>query len=116
MTTEDTSLRIAPNHVVSLRYSLKNSQGEILESNWNTAPVRYLYGTGHIHPELEAALVGLKAGDEKSVSLTKAHYPELDDDFIFEIVIDEVRPATEAEQQRGYAFPATNNDGGLSYF
>lgn len=80
-------MQIANNTLVSIRYSMKNSRGEVLENILEGAPVSYLHGTGHILPSLEANLAGLEAGDKKSIFITKdPGYPDIDDDFYFEVI------------------------------
>ncbi len=81
--------------VVSLRYIMKNAAGEILEDNMGAAPVQYLHGSGKILPSLESSLHGLKAGDRKVVSLKTGE--DLTTDFTFDVIVDDVRMASEDE-------------------
>ncbi len=53
--------------VVDLVYSLKNSEGEILDESDAKDPFTYLHGSQQIVPGLESALEGLKVGDKKQV-------------------------------------------------
>jgi FKBP-type peptidyl-prolyl cis-trans isomerase SlyD len=99
-------MNIAKNSVVSIRYIMKNSKGEILENTMSNDPVSYLHGSTGILPLLQAQLEGLKAGDKKVVYLTAA--PGLtSEDFIFEVIIDEVRNALKEEILLGYPVTAT---------
>jgi len=50
--------------VVSIDYTLKNSNGEVLDSSEGREPLPYLHGAGNIIPGLEAALDGKSAGDQ----------------------------------------------------
>jgi FKBP-type peptidyl-prolyl cis-trans isomerase 2 len=85
---------------------MKNSKGEVLEDNLGKDCKQYLHGTGNILPALEANLAGLKAGDKKFVYISKQDgINDLDDDFSFEVIIDNVRAATEEELQRGSPIP-----------
>lgn len=79
--------------MVSIRYTMKNSRGEVLENTMEGPPVNYLHGGGLILPWLENLLAGMKAGETKSVFLPEAEHDGLDDDFYIDLVIDEVRPA-----------------------
>ncbi|MDR3606953.1 MAG: peptidylprolyl isomerase [Oligoflexia bacterium] len=53
--------------VVELKYSLKNTKGEILDQADANDPFSYLHGAEQIVPGLESALEGLKVGDKKDV-------------------------------------------------
>jgi FKBP-type peptidyl-prolyl cis-trans isomerase SlyD len=56
--------------VVDLSYSLKDSNGQVLDRADPGAPFTYLHGAGPIVPGLENALDGLKAGDKKAVTVS----------------------------------------------
>src|SRR5258706_3023416 len=94
-------MKIAKNSVASIRYIMKNDLGEILENTMDYDPVSYLHGSPGIQSLLQAQLEGLKAGDKKIVHLTKAS-GLADDDFIFEVIVDEVRAALKEEILLGY--------------
>jgi len=65
--------------VVDLGYVLKNSKGETLDQTAPQEPFSYLHGTQQIVPGLENALVGLKTGDKKKVTVTPEEgYGDLD--------------------------------------
>ena len=92
---------IAKNSIVSIRYIMKNSKEVVLENTMNHLPVSYLQGSPGILPLLQAQLEGLKAGDKKVVFLTAAS-GLTNEDFIFEVIIDEVRVASKEEILLGY--------------
>jgi FKBP-type peptidyl-prolyl cis-trans isomerase SlyD len=56
-------MQIKPNTVASLRYTLKNSQGELLDQADSTHPFIYLHGANNIVAGLESRLVGKQAND-----------------------------------------------------
>lgn len=65
--------------VVNLAYTLKNSEGDVLDQATGTDPFTYLHGAQQIVPGLESALSGLKSGDKKSVKIAPADgYGEVD--------------------------------------
>ena len=97
-------MEIAQKTVVSLRYIMKNSEGEEIENTFAGPAVQYVHGAGKILPELETQLNGLKKGDKKSITL------ELPDTFHFEVEIDDIRVATIEEIAAGK--PLTINDCG----
>lgn len=95
-------MQIAEKTVVALRYTMKNCQGEVLEDILNSAPVKYLHGSGNILPQLEELLYGLEPGSVKSLSFCERGSAQSTiETFHFDVVIDEVRPATDEELQLG---------------
>jgi FKBP-type peptidyl-prolyl cis-trans isomerase SlyD len=94
-------MQITKNSVVSLRYIMKNGKGIVLEDTMNNDPVSYLHGSTGILALLQAQLEGLKTGDKKIVYLTAAS-GLTDEDFIFEVMVDEVRVALKEEVLLGY--------------
>ncbi|MDH3411942.1 MAG: peptidylprolyl isomerase [Gammaproteobacteria bacterium] len=58
---------IAGQKVVSIHYTLTNSDGQVLQESTAGEPLSYLHGTGNIIPGLEAALSGKSAGDKLNV-------------------------------------------------
>lgn len=92
------------NHtVVSLRYIMKTEGGEVMEDNREGDAVQYVHGCNNILPALEAALAGLKAGEQKMISLNDK---QLNGTLYFDILIDNVRPATPDEIEN--KLPAKN--------
>ena len=55
---------IGDNSVVSINYTLKDDDGEILDQSPEGEPMVYLHGVGGIIPGLEAELTGKVAGGE----------------------------------------------------
>ncbi len=94
-------MQIEETKVASIRYIMKNSKNVILENTMNGSPVSYLHGSPGIQPALQAQLEGLKAGDKKVVQL-KAEQGLSDEDFIFDIIIDDAREALKEEVVQGY--------------
>lgn len=89
-------MQIQDKAMVSLRYVMKNMAGEIVEENMHGKPVQYLHGSGKILPSLESSLYRLEAGDKKSIRL-KVNEMSAHDDFTLDVIIDEVREASEDE-------------------
>lgn len=77
--------------VVSFHYTLKDSEGTVLESSHGDDPMSYLEGVGQIIPGLERALEGLKTGDKKSVNVPAADgYGEFDEALVVEVPRDAI--------------------------
>ncbi|MFI5139639.1 MAG: hypothetical protein ACHQIM_17595 [Sphingobacteriales bacterium] len=88
------------NRIVSLRYTVKNNQGEVLEDIMAGDPVDYLHGSGSILPALESGVEGLQAGDIKLIVLND-DTADSGESYFIDVVIDNIREATIAELQNG---------------
>ena len=95
-------MQIENNRVVFIRYLMKNQAGEILEDTLSRDPIGFLQGSATIHSDLQKQLNGYKVGDKPRVSLTLSAH----EDFVFDVIIDAVREATEAEIMLGYPLQA----------
>ena len=62
-------MQIEQNSVVTLHYTLKNNDGNIIDQS-DDGSFLYLHGAMNIIPGLENALAGKSAGDEFSVSVS----------------------------------------------
>lgn len=60
---------VEKNRVVTLHYTLRDEQGQVLEASAGRAPLSYLHGKGNIIPGLEQALAGKGAGDQIDVTV-----------------------------------------------
>tara|TARA_R110002074_G_C12212860_1_gene636463 strand:+ start:229 stop:699 length:471 start_codon:yes stop_codon:yes gene_type:complete len=66
------SLMIGDKMVVSMHYTLTDSEGTVLDSSEGTDPLSYLHGAGNIIPGLEKALVGKVVDDALQVEVSPA--------------------------------------------
>lgn len=95
-------MKVQEKTVVSIRYKMENSKGEILEDILDGLPISYLHGKGSILPSLEQELTGLNEGEEKEIFLSKENgFQDLDDEFHILVVVDKVRYASEEELEKG---------------
>ncbi len=62
-------MQIAKNAVVAIDYTLRDTDGEVLDASPEGQPLQYLHGAGNIIPGLEKALEGKSAGDDVDVSI-----------------------------------------------
>ena len=60
-------MKIKKKSIVILHYSLSNSEGKLLETTYNGPPAQFVCGTGLFMPGFEDELIGLKAGDKKTI-------------------------------------------------
>jgi FKBP-type peptidyl-prolyl cis-trans isomerase SlyD len=63
-------VQIQPKSVVTIEYTLKDDQGEVLDKSEGRGPLVYMHGVGNLVPGLEKALEGKSAGDSLEVSLS----------------------------------------------
>ena len=57
---------------VTLHFSLALENGEIVDSNYDKKPAKFTLGDGNLLPGFEQKLVGLKAGDQRELTLPPA--------------------------------------------
>ncbi len=101
---------IEKNKVISISYSLKDTQGEELDRADIDKPLEYLHGSGNIVPGLENALEGLKVGDKKEVTVEpKDGYGEIMTDLKMEL--DRKAFPTDQKIATGMQFMAELADG-----
>jgi FKBP-type peptidyl-prolyl cis-trans isomerase SlyD len=62
-------MQVAKNAVVTIDYTLKNAQGEVIDTSVGKQALPYLHGAGNLIPGLEKALEGKKAGDHINVTI-----------------------------------------------
>jgi FKBP-type peptidyl-prolyl cis-trans isomerase SlyD len=60
-------MKISDGKAVQIDYTLKDDEGQVLDSSEGRQPLAYLHGAGNIIPGLEEALEGKDAGDTLSV-------------------------------------------------
>jgi FKBP-type peptidyl-prolyl cis-trans isomerase SlyD len=67
------ALKVADDVVVSLDYTLRLDNDEIVDSSADRGPLKFLQGRGQIIPGLEQALYGMAVNDEKDVRVAPAN-------------------------------------------
>lgn len=69
-------------NIIGFHYTLKNAEGQLIDTSEGQAPLLVLVGSGHIIPALEEELVKMKVGDKKDVEIKAADgYGEAVDDL-----------------------------------
>jgi FKBP-type peptidyl-prolyl cis-trans isomerase SlyD len=63
-------MQIANNSVVSIEYTLRDDEGNVLDTSEGREALSYLHGAGNIILGLENALSGKKTGEELSVKVS----------------------------------------------
>jgi len=105
-------MQIQKDKVVTIDYTLKNDDGEIIDSSNDGEPLAYIHNSGHIIPGLESALDGKKAGESVSVRVPPEDGYGLRDDALTQVM---PRAAFEGVDniEVGMQFHAEGVDGGM---
>ncbi|HIQ50567.1 MAG TPA: peptidylprolyl isomerase [Nautiliaceae bacterium] len=69
--------------VFSIEYTVKNSKGEVVDSNKGGAPLKFIEGKGEIIPGLEKEVLKMEEGEEKKI-VVKANeaYGERNEEWV----------------------------------
>jgi FKBP-type peptidyl-prolyl cis-trans isomerase SlyD len=105
-------MKIQPNAFVSLDYTLRDEDGEVLDESGGEGgqPIDYVHGYGMLVPGLEAALSGLEMGDEREIVVSAEEgYGEHDEDLVLEVERSEFPDPAKVEP--GDEFFAESPDG-----
>jgi FKBP-type peptidyl-prolyl cis-trans isomerase SlyD len=103
------SMKIEPNSVVTLHYTLKDNDGNVIDQS-DDGSFLYLHGAMNIVPGLESALAVKSAGDEFSVAVSPEEgYGKKDPGRIQEVPKEMFQDAGEIEV--GLQFHAQSPDG-----
>ncbi len=89
----DTKLTVADGQVVSLDYTLRLDDGQVIDTTTGQESLEFLQGSGQIIPGLEQALYGMAVGDEKEVELAPADGYGEKNPNAFEIVPRDIFPS-----------------------
>jgi len=100
------TILIANNCVVSIHYTLKDDNGELLDTSRDSQPLTYLHGAGNLIPGLESELAGKTAGASFNVSIPPDQAYGVYREELVQIVpldmfkgVDEVKPGMQFETQ-----------------
>lgn len=102
-------MQIADNHVVTIHYSVKTTDGDIIDSSENAEPLAFIQGSNFMIVGVEEALYDRKAGDkfELEVPPEKA-YGERQEQLIQEVPVSMFEGM---DVDVGMSFRATTDQG-----
>lgn len=99
--------------VVSIAYTLRLTDGEVVDSSEADEPLEYLHGASNIIPGLERALTGMRVGENKQVRVAPADgYGEYDPEEVEEV--DRAELPTDLPLQVGMVLEIDDEDGYVS--
>jgi len=103
-------MTIAKNKVVSIHYTLKNDQNEIMDSSAGNEPLAYIHGHGYLIPGLENELNNKTIGDKfSSKILPEEGYGLRDDSLVHKVAKANFKG--DGEVQAGMQVKVETNDG-----
>lgn len=100
-------MQISKNKVAAIHYTLKNNQGEVLDSSDGRDPLYYLHGAGNLIIGMEEGLEGKNTGDKFVLKISPDKgYGQLDPDMIQKVPrsafgSQEVRPGMKFSTNQG---------------
>ncbi len=98
------------NKVITFNYTLKDEQGNILDSTGSSGPFSFLSGNQQILPKLEAALDGMLLGSKKNIKICAADaYGEYNELAVQQV--DRSNFPEDTDLQPGMQFFANSPDG-----
>ena len=103
-------MKISKDRIVSIDYTLKDVNGEVIDTSDGRAPLDYIHGSGSIIQGLENALEGKAVGDELTVTISPEEAYGLRDDSLAQSV-DRKIFETEEDLQVGMQFQAPSEQG-----
>ncbi|MDQ2068706.1 FKBP-type peptidyl-prolyl cis-trans isomerase [Natronospira bacteriovora] len=103
-------MEVANKRVVEIDYTLKDAEGNVLDSSEGREPLAFVHGTQSIIPGLEKAIEGWNEGQEGAVTVEPAEgYGERNDELQQEVPRDIFQADTEIEP--GMRFQAVGEQG-----
>ena len=105
-------MQITKNAVAAIEYTLKNDDGEVLDTSVGRPPLAYVHGIGSLVPGLESELEGKTAGDKLEVRVAPEDgYGPRHEAMVQTVPRDRLPP--EPEPQAGMQFQAQTEQGPL---
>ena len=107
-------MKIEPNSVVTIHYTLTGEDGEVIDSSIGAEPLVYLADVGNIIPGLDGALMGLEVGATKQVTVPPEDgYGAYEDDLVQKLPTEMFGGIDTIEV--GMSFEAQGEEGEVRY-
>lgn len=105
-------MTITQNKVVSMHYTLKDEQGNVLDSSEGRDPLAYIQGIGNIIPGLESQLEGKAKGDKvNAVVEPKDGYGERSDEMLHKVPLSGFQSEGDESLTAGMQVQVETNQG-----
>jgi FKBP-type peptidyl-prolyl cis-trans isomerase SlyD len=100
-------MQIGKNKVVSIHYTLRDNEGQILDSSEGGAPLTYIQGIGNLIPGMEEGLEGHSAGEKINIKVSpEKGYGVRNNELIQQVPLSafggqDVKPGMQFQAQSG---------------
>ena len=102
-------MQIADNHVVTLHYTVKTKDGDIIDESESSEPLAFIQGSNYMIVGLEDALYGKQKGDKFDLTIEPEQaYGHRQDQLVQEVPADMF---TDMEVEVGMSFRANTEQG-----
>lgn len=96
--------------VVSIDFTLTDSDDQVIDSSEGREPLAYLHGQGQILPKLEEAIEGKTQGEQVQITLSPEEgYGERDENLVAQVPVSQFEGVDEISP--GMQFQAETEDG-----
>jgi peptidylprolyl isomerase len=104
----------SPGDTVRVHYVGKTSEGAVFDSSEGSDPFEFTLGTKAVIPGFEDAILGMKVGDTKTISIPpdQAYGPHLDDAIV---EMERARLPADPEPQPGMTYKGQTPNGPITF-
>lgn len=93
---------------VSIMYTVKDTEGNLIDSNEGKAPLEFTVANKEVIPGLEKRMMGMKSGESKHISIpAEEAYGKHEDQFVMEVPLEQLPEGVQA----GTMLMATGQNG-----
>ncbi|HLT73012.1 MAG TPA: peptidylprolyl isomerase [Cyclobacteriaceae bacterium] len=106
-------MQIAKHKVAAIHYTLRDNDGNVLDSSEGRDPLYYIQGVGNLIPGMEEGLEGKQSGEKLDIKVAPAKgYGELNPQLVQQVPLDafsgqEVKPGMRFSTNRGETVTVT---------
>lgn len=103
-------MTVEKDKVVSIHYTLKGDDGNVIDTSEGREPLEYVHGHGSLLPKFEDSILGKNPGDKFTCDLSaKDGYGEYDESLVSDVPRDQFE--TDMQIEEGMAFQAMTDAG-----
>lgn len=97
--TNESSKTVQDDAIVTINYTLRLDDGEVIDTSEGRDPLQYIQGKGQIVPGLERELYGMNVGDEKAVTVSAEEgYGDYDEERLQRVPLETFPDDMELEE------------------
>ena len=107
-------MQVEKNKVIEIDYTLKDDNGQVLDSSEGKQPLSYIQGVGNLIPGVESALEGKSSGERVQITVPpETGYGVRDDSLVLSIERDKFSEVEDL--QEGVRFRMETPDGPMIF-